>query len=149
MAVAGCSDDSGDPGKPKQQKVLEVGVDAEGNGACLLVEEDLPPEVEKLPVVACDVPHTHEIFAEVPYEDATKPNDVYPGISALEAFAETACFAQFEPYVGTSAFDSQLVPTWLVPTLKGWNDEDDRTILCVLTDPRNDTMSTSMRGSKI
>jgi hypothetical protein len=149
VAAASCSDDSGDPTKPKQQKVLEVGIDDQGNGACLLVEDDLPAEVEKLPVVACDQPHTHEVFAEVDFDDPTKPTDVYPGIGALTTFAEKACFAAFEPYVGLSAFDSQLVPTWLVPTLKGWDDEKDRTILCVLTDPRNDTMSTSMRNAKI
>jgi hypothetical protein len=149
VAAAACSDDSGGLAKPKQQKVLEVGLDPNGNGACLMVDDTLPPEVDKLPVAACDAPHNYEVFATIPYDSGTQPADVYPGLSALNDFARTACFGAFEPYVGISAFDSKLVPTWLVPTLKGWNDKKDRTILCVLNDPTSDSVNASLRNSKI
>ncbi len=151
VAAGGCSDDSGDPTKPANEKVLDVGVDDDGNGACLLVDEAFPAEVEKLPVIACDQPHTHEIFARVAFFDANDPDkavDVFPGLSALDDFAQRECIKAFEPYVGISLFDSVFVPTWLLPTLDSWNDEDDRDVLCVLTDPNRESLTGSARGSQ-
>ncbi|MET0577193.1 MAG: hypothetical protein ABW122_00935, partial [Ilumatobacteraceae bacterium] len=87
-----------------------------------------PPEVEKLPVIACEESHTHEIYATVEYDEKS----VYPGVEELGAFAEVACLEEFEPFVGTSPVDSTLSYSWLVPTLGSWNDEDDREVLCVL-----------------
>ena len=151
MALVGACSHPTNPAAPRQQKVLDVGVDPQGNGACLLVTDTLPPEVSKLPVVGCTAPHTHEIYAKIPYADPdpTKVVDVYPGQSALETFAEKACITAFEPYVGTSPFDSRLVPTWLLPTLKGWNDSKDHSVLCVLADPQKGNMTASMRDAKV
>lgn len=97
-------------------------------GQCLLVDEALGAEVSKLPVVECTKPHSHEIFATV--EDAT--SDVYPGLTALETFAERECYGDFEGFVGISPFDSSLFITWIVPSLDGWNVDDDRKVLCIL-----------------
>lgn len=123
-ALAGlvaCSDDP-DPDGPKSEPVLQV-----DTGQCLLVDEALGAEVSKLPVVACDTPHSHEIFATVASE-----SEVYPGLTALETFAERECYGSFEEFVGVSPFDSALFITWMVPSLEGWNGEDDRTVLCIL-----------------
>jgi len=84
--------------------------------------------VEQLPIIGCDVPHTHEIYATIEYDEKS----VYPGVEELGTFAEVKCLQAFEPFVGTSAFDSSLSYSWLVPTLGSWNDEDDREVLCVL-----------------
>jgi Septum formation len=125
---AACDDDEADPTQARDLPVLQVQDRAEGP-VCMLVDEDFPPEVEKLPVIGCEESHTHEIYARVEYDDKS----VYPGVEELGTFAEVACLEQFEPFVGTSAFDSTLSYSWLVPTLGSWNDEDDREVLCVLS----------------
>ncbi len=55
----------------------------------------------------------------------------------------------FEPYVGVGAFDSDLFYSWFVPTIDGWNDADDREILCVLGRHDAALMTGSMRESNI
>jgi hypothetical protein len=146
-----CSKHSNDPTKAKQVKVLEVGVDAKGNGTCLLIPEDLPPEIKKLPVIGCDQPHTHEVYAKIAYFDEaapTKPVDVFPGLTKLDTFAQTQCLKAFTDYVGINLFDSRLNDTWLLPTLDAWNKQNYRSILCVVLDPANEKVVGSLRGSK-
>lgn len=109
-----------------------------GPGTCIDAPPDLGPEVKKIPVVDCDTEHSHEIFAVVPYVEQVagqpdKVTDVFPGLEALDAFAQRACIAEFEPYVGISAFDSALTFSWLTPTLASWNSAaKDRKVICVL-----------------
>ncbi len=81
----------------------------------------------ELPEVECGVAHTHEIIAIVNSE-----SDTYPGFEALEAEAQAACLAEFEPYIGINPFDSELFVSWLVPTLTTWDRDDDRQIVCVV-----------------
>lgn len=145
VATAGCSgDDEVDPTKPAPQEVLEVSVDAE-QGTCMDVSEDFPPEVEELPIIGCEQPHTHEIYATVV---AGESGDVYPGLTGLETIAQAECLTAFDEFVGISAFDSTLAFSWLVPTLDGWNDENDREILCVLTDTQNERTTGTARGAQ-
>ena len=144
VAVSACSDDESDPNEPRNEPVLDV-TTAGGEPVCMLVTENLPPEVEELPVIACDVPHTHEIFSTIEYDE----KDVYPGVEELSAFAELQCLDEFEPFVGRSPFDSELSYTWLVPSLEGWNNEDDREVLCVLADRDGAELTTSMRASNV
>lgn len=145
VLAAGCSDDDeADPTEPAAQEVLEVSVDAD-TGTCMQVDEEFPPEVEELPIIGCDQPHSHEIYATVV---AGESGDVYPGLNGLESIAQTECLTAFDEFVGISAFDSTLAFSWLVPTLDGWNDESDREILCVLQDRESAPLIGSMRGSK-
>jgi hypothetical protein len=134
--VAGCSDDDG-------TGVLDL--DELGPGTCLAVTDDLGEEVKTLPVIDCVEDHTHEIYANVDWTGA----DVFPGLEALDAFAEQECVGAFEPFVGISAFDSQLTFTWLTPTLGSWNDHDDRTVLCVLANPDAAPLIGSMQGTRV
>ena len=124
--------------------MLEVGTDT-GQPVCMQVSENLPPEVEELPVISCDVPHTHEIYATVDYD----VKDVYPGVDELSAFAEVECLSLFEEFVGRSQFDSRLSYTWLVPSLEGWNDEDHREVLCVLAERAGGELTGSMRSTDV
>jgi hypothetical protein len=141
-AFAACGDDSTDPREPHDVPVLEI--DASSQSVCLEVTEDLPDEVETVPVIDCAEPHTHEIYTEVEYTE----KDVYPGEEELGSFAQVACLSEFETFVGISAFDSSLSYTWIVPSLDGWNKEDDRTVLCVLTNGEDDEdLVGSMRAS--
>jgi Septum formation len=143
VALAACgNDDSSDPREPHDVPVLEIEASPR-HPVCLQVTEDLPDEVETLPVIDCAVPHTHEIYTTVVYTE----NDVYPGEEALGSFAQVECLSAFEPFVGVSAFDSSLSYTWIVPSLDGWNNEDDRKVLCILTDRDGAELVGSQRGS--
>lgn len=145
LVAAGCSDDDEvDPTQPAAQEVLEVSVDGAA-GTCMQVDEAFPPEVEELPIIGCDQPHSHEIYATV---IGGESGDVYPGLNGLETIAQTECLTAFDEFVGIRAFDSTLSFSWLVPTLDGWNDEDDREILCVLQDRGSAPLTGSMRDSK-
>ena len=141
LAAGGCSDDDDAAAGSEPVAVLEVGGDAASR--CLLVDEDMPPEVSELPVVPCTEFHTHEVYAVVEYDE----EDVYPGLTALETFAESRCLGEFESFVGVSAFDSSLVFSWLVPSLSGWTDEDDRDVLCVLADRDGRQLTRSMHDT--
>ena len=127
LLLAACSDD--DPADGESTPVLELGgEDGDAIGTCLLVTDELPAEVAELPVVPCELEHSHEIYY---VEDDTR--DVYPGLEALETFAQQVCVREFEPYVRISPFDSTLFFSWLVPTLDSWNSEQkDREVICVL-----------------
>lgn len=143
--VIGCSDDGdADPTKPAAEPVLEVSVD-DDQGTCMLVTPTLPPQVDELPLIGCELEHTHEIYQTVV---AAEPGEVYPGLAALESIAQTECLTEFDRFVGISAFDSTLTYTWLLPTLDGWNDEDDREILCVLQNKDGSALVGSMKQTK-
>jgi Septum formation len=142
VALAGCGGKT-DVSKPKQQAVLDIGTGSEGT--CLQVDDKLGAEVTKLPVIACDQPHTHEIYAIVKYTE----KDVYPGTVELETFAQRECLGAFEPYVGISAFDSTLFFTWMVPSLEGWNTKKDRDVLCVLGAKDGRQITKSMKGTNL
>ncbi len=140
VGLAACSSDK-DPDAPDSKGALTV--DA---GECLFVKADIGAEVSKLPVIDCTKPHTHEIFAKVDGIDS----EVYPGLTALETYAEQECYGPaFTEFVGISPFDSALFITWIVPSLDGWNDEDDRTVLCILGRRDSGELKTSVKGLKI
>ena len=134
--------------------VIQLGKN--GPGTCINAPATLGPEVKKLPTVDCAVAHTHEVFAVVPYVEQVegKPDKVagdktlFPGLEAVDAYAQRACITEFEPYVGVSAFDSTLTFSWLDPTLASWNGSSkDRSIICVLGKFDGNTMTGSKKGS--
>jgi Septum formation len=143
FVASACGDDDDDANAAEAAPVLEVGTTEETR--CLLVTDALEPEVSELPVGPCTEPHSHEVYAVVEYTE----QDVYPGMSALETFAERECLGEFQDFVGVSAFDSSLVFSWLVPSLSGWTDEDDREVLCVLADGQGRQLTRSMRGTRL
>jgi len=114
-----------------------------GPGTCLSVPDTLGSEVKRLPVVDCAQPHTHEIYSVVAWDKGT----VFPGVEALDAYAEQVCVRDFEPWVGVSTFDSSLTFTWLTPTLDSWNNHKDYKILCVLADTDAAPLTGSMKNS--
>lgn len=146
--LAACSGDDA-----KGTSVIDLA--KKGVGTCIDAPADLGPEVKKIPVVECDAEHTHEIFAVVTYVEQVpgqpdKEADVFPGLEALDAFAQRACIAEFEPYVGVSAFDSALTFSWLTPTLASWNGpSEDRKVICVLGMFNGDTLNRSMHQSQL
>ena len=143
LVTAACNDDDDANPDVDEQPVLEVDTST-AEPVCMQVDEAFPPEVERLPIIDCTKPHSHEIYATVKSEA-----DVFPGVEALGDTAQVECLEAFEPFVGASPFDSVLSYTWLVPTLGSWNDEDDREILCVLMHRDGSPMVGTMRGAQV
>lgn len=133
----GCSGDDDGGADP-----LGLGQDAAGT--CLQFDEAVGAEVTELPEIDCAEPHSHEIYAVEEH-----PDSVYPGFDVLEEYAQQVCLAAFQPYVGIDAFDSSLFHSWLVPTIDGWNDEDDREILCILGSHDGTPLVGSMQGTQV
>jgi hypothetical protein len=138
-ACSGDDDDSGIDEAP----VLQV-EPTEDSPVCMQVDENLGSEVETLPVIDCAEEHTHEVYAAVESDE-----EVWPGVEALSEFAQVACLEEFEPFVGSSPFDSALSYSWLVPSLTSWNEKNDRTVLCVLMRRDGSPLRGSMRSARI
>lgn len=133
-ALLGCSGSSG----VKRQAggvIVKAGPESVFDlrvGDCIVPPTKLPnpdkPELEKMQAVPCGDAHTHEVFARPAYTDS----DVYPGPSKLRGFADGACLTEFEGYVGTPYEDSTLGFSYLLPSLRSWNEDKDRTVVCLL-----------------
>ncbi len=140
LSLGACSGDDDDTATT-EVPVLEAGDSLVG--ACLAFAADTGAEITVFPRVDCAESHSHEVFAVVP---STEPN--YPGFEALEAEAQVACLAAFEPYVGVNAFDSELFYEWIVPTLDSWDRADDRQIVCVAGAHDGEPLTGSIAGSR-
>ena len=132
VAITACSDDD---------EPSAIGVGNDVVGTCLDFSDTTGEEFSSLPEVACEEPHTHEIFA-VEKTGA----ETYPGFEALEAEAQALCLGEFEDYVGINPFDSELFVSWLLPTLTSWDRENDREIICVIGEDNGAPMVGSVRG---
>ena len=97
--------------------------------------------VGEVELVECDEPHDFEVFHLVDVEDGE-----FPGESAVNEFADVACAAAFEGYVGRDYQSSGLYVSYLHPTAASWA-EGDREVVCLLR-MDNGQLSGSMRGSE-
>lgn len=140
--TSGCSVfDRGD--KTDGVSVFDVEV-----GQCFRVPADITVELTTLPSVPCTTEHEQEAYARVPYTDPgtdTTPDD-FPGDAALKSFADGACAAEYADYVGIDYRDSTLYFTYLVPSARGWEQNDDRTVLCFVT-TTGEKLTASVKGT--
>ena len=109
-------------------------------GACVLApeHEDVAVELSEVTTVPCEEPHQLEVFALVDFPEqagtgATQAGSTFPGDAPLKDFADGACAEQFATYVGIDYRDSELFFTYLVPSARSWQAENDRTVLCLIT----------------
>lgn len=140
FAVGGCGWFGGDDGV----SVFEVEV-----GDCVLTPEEITAEVTEVTRVPCAEPHQMEVFSFEKYvapgtDEA--PQD-FPGIDAVTAFADGACAGSFGDYVGVDYRDSSLFYTYVLPTARSWNQDDDRSITCFAT-TTGSPLTDTVRGTK-
>ncbi len=122
-----------------QANQLAVGdcVDWPGNS-------DTETEFESLKALPCTEGHDVEVFANVTYPGTS---DVFPGTDAINAWADTACLAAFEPYVGRSYEEAtELGLTYFTPTEGSWR-QDDRTVNCVIARLDEGKLVGSVKGT--
>lgn len=87
-------------------------------------------EVETVTVVACESPHTYEVFAVFDHE--ADDDDPYPGDEAIGEYADSRCQPLFEDYVGIDYEASMYWITSVTPSDETWESGDDREIVCAL-----------------
>lgn len=103
-------------------------------GDCIAADGSVSADVDELPLIPCDEPHTQEVFAIVRH-----PDDAYPGAGAVATFADRACLTALDADLDLSIDDGIAFASFL-PTFEGWNENGDRNIVCVLVFPEEPGM---------
>ena len=143
VALTGCSglfgggadrdDETGQVVETASDSVFSVKV-----GDCL--NEPQGTEISDVELVPCDQPHDYEVFAEHELPEGDFPSDV-------DTLAQDYCLPEFEKFIGQAYDTSSIELTWFSPTQTGWDQQDDRLIQCIVTDPAGQTTG-SLEGSK-
>ena len=116
-------------------------------GDCFLAPAEITVELTDLRGVDCTEPHEQEAYAVVPYElPGGQDADGYPGEAALKDFADGVCIERFAEYVGVDYRDSELFFTYLLPSARGWEQGNDRSVTCFIT-TTGEQMTSSVRGT--
>jgi hypothetical protein len=117
-------------------------------GQCFRSPADVKAELATLNRTSCKQSHTQEAYALVNY---TNPDgsaaSAYPGSDLLTSFAQGACAQHFTDYVGIDYLDSSLYFTYLLPSARSWESDDDHDIICFVT-TTGSALTSSVKGSK-
>jgi hypothetical protein len=147
--LAGCSLFGSDSGDSKSASVFSVEV-----GQCFQAPSKVQAELSSLTRTACTKPHTREAYAILTYApvdpasgSSTAGASAYPGSDALSTFAKGACAQRFRSYVGVDYLDSSLFFTYLFPSVRSWEQDDDRKVVCFVTTTGGE-LTSSVKGSK-
>jgi hypothetical protein len=117
-------------------------------GQCFQAPTSVQAELSSLKRVTCAQPHSRESYAIVDYTaPAGASPDAYPGSSALSTAAKGACAQRYRAYVGVDYLDSSLFFTYLFPSARSWEQDDDRKIICFVTSTGAPLVG-SVKGSK-
>lgn len=100
-------------------------------------------ELDRVPVVPCEKPHSLEVFHEFTIDLEKFPDTV----EAMDELAETSCINAFSSFVGVAYDDSELDFTVMQPTNESWAD-GDRIVQCLIGDPSGAMTTGSLKGSK-
>lgn len=102
-------------------------------------DEDVITEVTAVP---CTDAHAYELFHVATWTGSS----AYPSDEAMLQFVIDECVPVFGSFVGRSYETSTLDFLHLSPVQEGW-DGGDREFQCVLVDPENPTLETSLHGA--
>ena len=148
VCLSGCSWFSG-PSADDGPAPVEVSVFDVQPGQCFAAQEKLEAEIATLDAIPCDGPHRQESYAIVAYEPPPGLQvDAFPGDANLKSYADAKCAEQFEGYVGISYLDSSLFFTYLTPSARGWEQSDDRSVVCFITTTGTE-LTSSVKASKL
>ncbi|WP_147525168.1 septum formation family protein [Cellulomonas timonensis] len=137
--LGGCAWFGGDEDTGDMVEVFDLAV-----GDCLRTPAEVTAELTEVERVSCEREHTLEVFAVAGYEPADAD---FPGDAQLAAYADGACVAEFEGYIGVDYRDSDLFFTYLLPSARGWSQGEDRDITCLVT-TTGAQLTASVRGTQ-
>ena len=117
-----------------------VGVDDLRAGDCFNTGDAV--EISDVDGVPCSEAHEYEVFAVTTHEgDGTFPSD-----AELDGIFTLICEQPFEEYVGEPYATSAIWGTMISPSEESFSD-GDREYICVLYDPDNAALTTSLRDA--
>lgn len=115
-------------------------------GQCFLLPTDDPAAEDRAVwLVGCDQPHTHEVVDVVEYGGGSDGGR-YPGVEAVRAWAEDACYVRFEPFVGRAWTRSELDLELWWPSEESW-ELGDRSVICTVFPADRSPVTGTVRGS--
>ena len=102
-------------------------------------------EVEGVDETPCSESHDNEVYAVA--DHPASGDAPYPGAEAIDAYSSGYCLSEFESYVGIDYQESILEVGYFFPIRDGWEDADDREVVCFLYDLNLAKLTGSMEGS--
>jgi Septum formation len=106
---------------------------------------DLPrpsSEVYDVDGVPCDQAHDAEVFSTFSIE-----SDDFPGQRAVIMAAQRGCTSLFGDFVGIALQKSRFEVQYLYPTERSWTAQDDREVVCAVTDPKGKLTADFLAGA--
>ena len=85
--------------------------------------------VESVEGVPCDQLHEFEVYHAF---NIPEGDNGYPGDASIEEQAYIGCYDAFAPFVGATYEESLYGFNTLTPTKEGWEELDDREVLCLI-----------------
>jgi Septum formation len=143
VLVSGCGWFGGSRSERARVSVFDI-----KPGQCFNPPAVVKSELSKLSSVPCGLPHTEESYASIAFtnKDGSQAS-AYPGDAALKSFADAACAQQYSSYVGKDYLDSSYFFTYLLPSARGWEQQEDRNVLCFVT-TTGQQLTASVKNSK-
>jgi hypothetical protein len=143
LLLGACSDDGiGRDGAGRITEAGELSVFDLRAGDCLNPPEKVQDELLKVAVVPCSTRHTQEVVGVKSLD--TKD---YPGDDAVRLQGEKLCLEPFSDYVGVDYVDSSLYLTYLLPSLRSW-DDGDKDVTCIAQIIDADGVKGTFKGSE-
>lgn len=120
-------------------------------GQCFQAPAKVQAQLSSLQRTSCTKGHTREAYAKIHYSGpgaaSASTASTYPGPTTLSTFAKGACAERFKSYVGIDYLDSSLFFTYLFPSARSWEQDDDRNVICFVT-TTGQKLFESVKGSK-
>ncbi len=142
--LGGCSDDG--IGRDDAGRITEAGelsVFDLRSGDCLNPPDRVKDELLKVNVLPCSEQHSQEVLAVRKIDD-----DDYPGDDAVRQKAERLCVDPFADYIGIDYVDSSLYLTYLLPSLRSW-DDGDQDVTCIVQVVDSEGVEGTLKGSEL
>jgi hypothetical protein len=142
--VAGCGlIPSPGPGRDAQGTVTaRAGTDAFSIEVGDCIDDPGVQGVSDITVLPCHELHDFEAFAST-----RLPDGEYPGVTASDAAASDFCAKEFTAFVDFAYDDSALELLYFYPLEQSWDAEDDREILCFVSDADGTPVTGTLRDA--
>jgi hypothetical protein len=111
-------------------------------GDCLNPPDRVDNELVMVDVLPCADRHTQEVVAV-----KTIDSKDYPGDDEVRKTAEQLCVKPFGDYIGVDYVDSGLYLTYLLPSLRSW-DDGDKDVTCIAQVVDADGVKGTLKGSE-
>lgn len=119
-----------------------LGVFVMQQGDCFnLPDGDQVVSIEGVP---CSQPHDAQVYAMFDLDDGD-----YPGQTAIDVASDAGCYDRFAAFVGRSYESSILGIYSLQPSEEGWDELDDREVVCSVASTDGSKLIGSQAGSGI